>query len=132
MRATGGDFSKVTMEVISRTENGILMGGVVYENYTGKGGSVIAHIAKFAPNWITRDFLWMIFDYPFRQLDCNQVINHCRAKNADAIQLCKSMGGKEVAKIEAVFPDDDVVILSIKRQGCRFLDIKPRTIKPKG
>lgn len=129
MEATGGDFASVTMEVISRTENGELYGGVIYENYTGKGGSVLVHIGGFKPHWINRDMLFIMFDYPFRQLDCKQAFCQVRAKNTHTLEFCKSFGWEEVIVLEGVFPDDDMVLMRMRRDTCRFLNVKPRNVK---
>lgn len=129
MHAINSDFSEVTMQVISRSENGILYGGVVFENYTGRGGSIEAHIAAMVPNWINRDFLWIMFDYPFKQLACRKAFVRIAAKNKHTIDFCTSMGFENVAVIGGVFPDDDMVILSLDRDGCRFLNLKPRHLK---
>lgn len=129
MRAAGSRFAAVNMEVISRTKDGVLQGGVIYENYTGEGGSCLVHMAGFNKHWIDRDMLWVMFDYPFRQLDCTQAF--CQVKGSDAAirKLNKSFGWKEVIILEAVFPDDDMVIMNIQREGCRFLNLKPRGLK---
>lgn len=131
MRSIQSDFAEVTMEVISRSEGGELYGGVIYENYTGKGGSVLVHIAGFKPNWINRDMLYIMFDYPFRQLDCKQAFAQVAAKNTVARAFCKSVGWEEHVVLGGVFPDDDMILLRMKREDCRFLNIKPRNIKPK-
>jgi len=131
MRATGGRFSPVTMEVISRSENGILRGGVVYENYTGKGGSILVHIAGFDKKWINRDMFWIMFDYPFKQLDCKQAFAQVRATNTEALDFCKNIGWEEIFTLEGVFPNDDMLLLRMKRADCRFLKLKPHRLTSK-
>lgn len=129
--AGGGNFTKSNMEVISRSENGVLYGGVIYENYTGKGGSILTHIAGFNPRWINRDMLFIMFDYPFRQLDCTQAFGQVAAKNEEVRRFNKSIGWEEHFVLEGVFPDDDMILLRMKRDTCRFLNVKPRTIRPR-
>lgn len=131
MAATGGDFAAVTMEVISRTENGNLYGGVIYENYTGRDGSVLVHIAGFVPNWINRDMLFIMFDYPFVQLGCKQAFCQIRAKATHTREFCLSFGWEEVITLEGVFPDDDMVLMRMRKETCRFLNIKSRNVKPR-
>jgi hypothetical protein len=131
MEAAGSDFSPVTMEVISRSENGVLYGGAIYENYTGKGGSVLAHIAGFKPNWLNRDMLWIMFNYPFVQLDCRQAFGQVKASNHDVRKFNKSLGWEEIFTLEDVFPDDDMILIRMKREDCRFLNIKPKKVGPK-
>jgi len=131
MKAAGADFSPRLMSVISRSENGVLYGGVVYENYTGKNGSLLVHIAGFHRRWINRDLLWVIFDYPFRQLDCKQAFAQVRAKEKHTLKFCLSFGWKEVITLEGVFPDDDMILLRMLRDECRFLNLKPRKLQPR-
>lgn len=131
MRAAGSRFTPVTMQVISRSENGKLFGGVIYENYTGDGGSVLVHIAGFTKNWINRDLLWIMFDYPFKQLNCTQAFAQVEAKNERCLKFCRSVGWKEVIRLEGVFPDDDMILLRMRRDDCRFLDLKPRSLVSK-
>jgi RimJ/RimL family protein N-acetyltransferase len=128
MEAIDSKFSPVTMEVISRVENGNLLGGVIYENYTGPGGSIEAHIAALAPRWLNRDFLYIMFDYPFRQLDCKQAFVRVDVRNDKSLNWCLSLGFKEYCRIEDVFPHGDMILLRMKRDECRFLNLKPRTV----
>lgn len=128
MELIDSQFSPVTMQVISRVENSELLGGVVYENYTGAGGSIEAHIGSFGPRWLNRDLLYVMFDYPFKQLDCKQAFVRVKSKNEKSLNWCHSLGFKEYCVIEDVFPDDDMILLRMKRDECRFLNVKPRTV----
>ena len=129
MRIAGGLFTPVTMEVISRSENGVLRGGVIYEKYTGKGGSVIVHVGSKDPKWIDRDMLWVMFHYPFVQLDVTQAFAQIAAKNTHALEFSRSVGWTEIIRLEAVYPDDDMVLLRLRREECRFLGLKPRNLR---
>lgn len=130
MESIDAKFSPVTMEVISRTnEAGDLLGGVIYENWTGEGGSIEVHIASFTKHWLNRDMLFAIFDYPFRQLDCKQAFARVKAKNEPCLRFCKSVGWEQIFRLEGVFPDDDMILLRLKRDECRFLDVAPRRIR---
>lgn len=129
MKSTGADFTDVTMQVISRSENNELYGGVVYENWTGEGGSCLVHIAGFKKNWINRDMLFIMFDYPFRQLDCVQAFCQVKSTLTNVLEFNKSFGWEEVITLEGVYPDADMILMRMKRDGCRYLDVKPRTIR---
>lgn len=129
MGAIGSSFTPVTMKVISRSENGIFRGGVVYENWTGKGGSVVIHIGSTDKHWINRDMLWVMFDYPFNQLEVNQAFAQVASKNEECLRFSKSVGWKEVIRLDAVFPDDDMILLRLRREECRFLNLKPRQLR---
>lgn len=128
MRAAGSRFTPVTMEVISRSEGGVLYGGAVYENYTGPGGSCIVHVAGFRKTWMNKDLLWVCYDYPFNQMDCTQMFCQVKSTNAESLALCRGTGWSEVITLEGVFPDADVVIMRMRREECRFLSLKPRNL----
>lgn len=131
MAAVGSRFTPVTMQVISRSEGGVFKGGIVYENYTGKGGSILVHISSTSKHWINRDLLWMMFDYPFKQLDCKQAFAQVASKNTQCLDFCYAIGWSEVITLEGVFPDDDMVLLRMRREDCRFLNLKSRAERSK-
>ncbi len=131
MESIDSMFSDVTMQVISREENDNLLGAIVYENYTGEGGSIEAHVGSFGPRWLNRDFLFIIFDYPFNQLKCKQAFIRVKSKNTASLKWVRALGFKDLITIEDVFPDDDMIILRMKREECRYLNIKPHLVKAK-
>lgn len=130
MKTFDSVFSEVTMQVISREENGVLYGGVVFENYTGKDGSVEIHVGALVPNWVNRDMLWITFDYPFKQLKVRNLFGRLPSKNTHALEFNLSLGFEKIATIEGVFPDDDLIVLRMPRDKCRFLKIKPKHVSP--
>lgn len=111
---------------ISRSEDGKLLGGVIYEAYTRS--SIQAHVAGFTPHWLNRDLLWVIFDYPFNQLKVGAVFCQIRASNTPALEFNLKLGFKEICRIDDVFPDGQLVITKLTRDECRWLNIKPRTL----
>lgn len=129
MASIGSKFAPVNMQVISRSENGVFRGGVVYENWTGEGGSILVHVAAMDKHWINRDMLWVMFDYPFNQLKVNQAFCQVAGKNEECLRFCRSVGWSEVIRLEAVFPDDDMILMRLWRKDCRFLNLKPRTLR---
>ena len=128
MVSTGGSFSFDTMTVISRAVDDDFKGGVVFENWTGKGGSVLAHLAGFSPNWLNRDLLWVMFHYPFMQLDCTHAFVQVKGKNKASKNIVEAMGFKEVITLKDVYPDDDMILYRLYRDECRFLKVKPRNL----
>ena len=119
-------FNLETDRVISVTRDGKLLGGVTYTGYTGV--SIQIHVAGLEPNRANRDFLWMIFDYPFNQLGCRVVFGHVPEANTTALEISQKLGFKIVAKIEDVFPDGACYVLALAREDCRWLKIKPRGV----
>lgn len=125
--AAGTIFNPRGDTCISRTgEAGKLLGGVIYNGYTG--ASIGFHVAGFDPNWVNRDMLWVCFHYPFVQLGCSRVFGQVPKKNAAALEFDRKIGFNIVATIEGVFADDDLVVLSMTREQCRWLKLAPRKL----
>jgi hypothetical protein len=119
-KEVGVFFNPECDHAIIRTEDDKLLGGVIYQGYTG--ASIRAHIAGFAPRWIDKDMLWMMFDYPFGQLGVNKIIGHVHSTNLKALDFNRKLGFKEEARIAGVFRDADLVIMSMRRENCRWLE----------
>jgi hypothetical protein len=129
-KLSGGFFNPVSDHCISRvTPEGNLRGGVVYSGYTGRGGSVGMHAAGLDPRWISRDLLWVCFDYPFNQLAVKKIFGQVPASKPDVLDFDLALGFKYVTTIEDVYPDGDMILLAMYREDCRFLRITPRNLR---
>jgi RimJ/RimL family protein N-acetyltransferase len=126
--ATAGTaFNAYTDVCIAREEDGELWGGVVYTAFTG--ASMGIHVAGFRPDWINRDMLWVTFNYPFVQLKCGKLIGQVPEANRKALEFDLKLGFIEEARIKDVFPDGDLIVVGMKKEDCRWLGIKPRSLK---
>lgn len=123
----GTVFHPVHNVCIAREENGRLLGGVIYTNFTGE--SVAMHSASWVERWITRDLLWICFDYPFNQMGVARIFGQVPADNAAAIRFNTNLGFKVIATIEGVYKDGiDCLVMRMERDECRHLAIRPRNI----
>jgi hypothetical protein len=116
--------------VISKvTHSGNLMGGVIYDGFTG--GCVFMHQASFHPHWLTGNMMWIVFDYPFNQLHVGKVAGTINASNKELLDFNLRLGFKEEARIKDAYRDGDMVVLTMERSACRWLKIKPKVYEPK-
>lgn len=100
-----------------------LVAGVMFEHYTGP--SIVGTIAVEKGYAMSKEFVRAIFDYPFNQLKCKQILAHAAADNEPSRGLLEHMGFKIVAEIPGVFEEDtSMVIYCLKREDCRFLESK--------
>lgn len=130
LRRAGFNCNPYKDILITRTDaKGNLLGGVFYNEYTRR--SISMHVASLKPNWLNVDLLWVMFDYPFNQLGVEFVFGPIRSSNTEAIDFAKHIGFKEVTRIPEMFPDGDLVILRMSRDECKWLSLKPRTIRPR-
>lgn len=94
-----------------------LVAGVWYEDFNGK--SVTCHIVIKKP--INRQFLAIIFDYPFIQLGVDKIIGPVKSDNQKAIDFDKKLGFKEEARLLDAFPNADLIFFVMNKDECRFL-----------
>ena len=95
---------------------------VAFDNILDK--SCQMHTAAIVPNWISKDLLWACFDYPFNILKVKVILASVASTNEEALKLDRHLGFVDKAYIEDAHIDGDLVILAMRRENCRWLDIK--------
>ena len=103
---------------IGLEEDGELIAGVMVDAWNG--ASACMHVAGDG-NWLNREFLFACFDYVFNQLGLNVVIGVVPGDNDKALRFDKHLGFREVARIPEGHPRGDLVILTMRKEECRFL-----------
>ena len=71
---------------------------------------------------LTSRYLAAIFDYPFNVCGVEKIIAPILSGNTKALRLVKNMGFVEEARLR--FSDEDVCVMTMTRQQCRFLEAK--------
>jgi RimJ/RimL family protein N-acetyltransferase len=107
--------------------DGKVLGGVFFTDYNY--ASIQSHVASFAPNWLTQDLLYLMFDYPFMQVKCKKIILTIPSFNLQALAFASKLGFTSEAYIKDVFPNGGMCVLSMTKDDCRFLKMRPRQIK---
>ena len=107
---------------IGQEKDGNLIAVIGYCGFQAK--SCMMHCAAIDENWISKDLLWASFDYPFNQLGVKVILATVSSENEEALKLDRHLGFKDKAYIEDAHVDGDLVILAMRREDCRWLDIK--------
>lgn len=107
--------------LVNITPEGKLMGGFIFSDYTGKGGSMMTHVAGFEHGWLTRSLLRDAARYCFVHAECKVIFGQVPASKPKVLAFDLKMGWKEAAFLDGVFPDGGCHILSMTREGCRWL-----------
>ena len=107
---------------IGQQKDGNLVAVVGYCGFRSK--SCVCHIASVGENWMSKDFLWAIFDYPFNKLGVSVILGQVCGSNESALKLNRHLGFKVIAEIPDAHMDGDLVIMAMRREDCRWLDIK--------
>jgi len=116
-RTGGSGF--VEGSAIGYERNGALVAGVIVDHFNG--ASACLHVAGDGKNWLTREFLYCVFDYAFRQLNLNVVMGLVPSWNTQALRFDKHLGFVEQCRIPGAVPNGDLVILTMTREQCRWI-----------
>jgi len=100
--------------------DGELRAVVSYDNFNH--ANIHAHIAAVpGSHWMTRDFLWYIFYYPFEQLQCKRITGVVTSTNKAAQRLDEHLGFKLEATLKDAHPLGDLLIYCMTKAECRWL-----------
>jgi RimJ/RimL family protein N-acetyltransferase len=105
-------------------QDGELIAGVVFEGYTGS--SISMHVAAVEGKlWLSREFLFRSFAYPFLQLECNRVTGLVRVDNPKAQKLDEHLGFvREGVMRKGATDGTDYIIYGMLKEECRWLNFK--------
>lgn len=98
--------------------NDKLVAGVVYENwnYRSIGASIVID------GLITSGFLAAMFHYPFIVCQVDKIIAQVSDDNTKSKTLIRKMGFVEEARIKEACVNGDMVLYTLPRNTCRFLE----------
>lgn len=114
--------TKMRGEEIGIAQNGELIVGVVYNNYSTT--DICMHVAA-APGklWATREALSVFFHYPFRKLACRRVTALVAFSNRPCRSFTESLGWKpEGIMRDAIEDGDDLIVYGMLKSECRWLE----------
>jgi len=110
-------FTPQKSTCIGLVKEGKIAASVWYEDYTKK--SVMCHIV--IKSKINKEYLRVIFDYPFKQLNVDKIIVPIKSNNTKSIKFVGKLGFKEEARLLDVFPDADLLFFNLLKGECKFL-----------
>lgn len=100
-----------------------LIAGVAYADWNGV--NVVCHIASEGRNWMTREFLWTMFDYPFNQLHVERVTVCVGEGNSASRRFVQHLGFEEEARLRGAHPSGDLLIFCVRKpQAQRWLNLR--------
>lgn len=103
-------------------ENGELIAGVVYDYWNG--ASICMHVAGIGKRWLTREYLWYCFHYPFEELKVRRITGLVPESNMEARRFDEHLGFKLETRLKDAHPDGDILVYAMFREDCRFLGIR--------
>ena len=106
-------------EAIGVVQDGEVLGGIVFEDYTGR--CISAHIAIAHPRVPLRKLLVTGVMYAYNQLGVEKILTQVSSNNAASIRFNTKLGFKPEALIKGVFYDGDLLVFSLTKEDCTFL-----------
>ncbi|APG91545.1 GNAT family N-acetyltransferase [Sinorhizobium americanum] len=99
------------------TEEGRLVAGVVYHNYSPEAGVIELSAAAISKRWLTRPVLNAMFGYPFDEIGCQMAVLRVSEENRGMVSIANRFGftsyriprlrGREEAEIIFTLTDND-------------------------
>ena len=117
-------------QFIGQLKDDRIVAVIAYCNFVAN--SCAMHIGSVGDNWMSRDLLWAAFDYPFNKLEKKVILATLAADNEEAVRLNRHLGFQEKCVIEDAHEDGDLMIMSMKREDCKWLNLNAPLRKLKG
>lgn len=105
---------------IGLARRGEIVGGVVYNSYTGCDIDMTAVISR-SVLWRPQ-FVIPMFRYPFIQLKCRRVSARVATRNKRSLAVLLHLGFKPDGYLRDALPDDDIILLGMLASECRWLE----------
>lgn len=96
------------------------------------GASVILHCAGEGKDWLSREFLWFSFFYPFEQLKVRKIISPVESDNLDCIRFIEHLGFTLEAILQDASPKGNLNLYTLARDDCKWLSLGGYHRKTKG
>lgn len=95
-----------------------------YESFNG--ASVMMHCAGEGKDWLNREFLWYSFHYPFAELGVEVILSPVESTNLTCRKFIEHLGFSLEATLKNAAPKGDILIYSLNRVDCKWLNLKGR------
>jgi hypothetical protein len=116
------------LEIDNDTGDVEIIACVWYEGYNGVNMNM--HVAsKPGSRWMTREFLWYVFHYPFVECGVKRVTGLVPEMNYAARRFDEHIGFKLEATLKDAAPDGDLRVYTMFKDECRWLK-PPRGCAP--
>ncbi|MRN43474.1 MULTISPECIES: GNAT family protein [unclassified Brucella] len=98
-----------------------IIGVTVFDTFSP--GECQVHVASDGSRrWLTRDYLRMVFAYPFVQLQFRRVTSLVPETNTASARFCAHTGFREEGRLrEAGLHGEDLIVFGMLRRECRWL-----------
>ena len=112
---------------IGHSISGKIMAVAVFDGFSECDCNI--HIASDGSGHsMSRGFLAAAFAYPFIQLNMRRVTGLVPAANTKALRFDYHLGFVFEGRCRNALPDDDIIVLGMLRENCRFIPLEYRSM----
>lgn len=119
---SGGEFSGIGA-TFGFVRDGVIQAGVLLDNYNG-ANIHIAVASLHGSRWLNREFLFVVFDYVFRQLQVKRVTALIAESNTPSVRFTEHFGFHREATLADAHPTGNLLIYVMRKEDCRWLTHK--------
>lgn len=95
------------------TEEGDMLGGVVFSNYHKKFRWMEVSVASVSPRWLTPRIITEIMRYPFQTAGLKRLQSHAPRRNKAACDFNRRLGFKQEGTLRRAVGGDDAVVFGM-------------------
>lgn len=107
------------------TAEGELIAVVLFDDYNK--ANINMHVAAVpGSRWLTREFLWYCFHYPFIELGCKRITGLVAETNYAARKFDEHLGFTLEATLKDAHPDGDLLLYVMTKQDCKWIHLKDK------
>lgn len=125
MKKIGNGRKVANYTAIGIEKAGKLVGGVVYHDYITD--NICAGIAGEGKHWMTPEFLWFMFYYPFIQCNVKTITAYVEQTNSVSQRFVEKLGFTFVHPKE--HEGRRFLIYMMEREDCKYLERRNVRIK---
>jgi hypothetical protein len=103
-------------QAIGFADNGVIVAGVVYHNWSPETGVIEMSAGSITRNWLNRARLSLIFGYPFDVVRCRMAIARIAESNHRARRIWRSLGADEFIIPALRSPTEAECIFTLPRE----------------
>lgn len=107
-------------QAVGVEKDGELIGGVVFSDFA-TGARCTMYCAGVGKKWLSKELLSKCFNYAFNTAKLKVIVNIVKAGNIESVEFTKHVGFTEACRIKDAAGDDDLVVLVLHRDNCRWI-----------
>lgn len=126
MSRASGVFAEARDHAFSNhDDDGEILGGFALTSYLG--GSYTVHMAGEGSRWCSRELMWLVFHYAFKQLGCYKLFAPVRSDSYEVVSMDLRAGwALEATLYDAYEKGVHMLVLSMTKDTCPWLGYTPR------